>query len=166
MYNDYGFTQTAPNVESTVGAFAGAAIAVIILCVVLGLAVAVFLLIAKCKMFTKAGEAWWKGLIPLYDRWVEIRMGGLAWYWFLIFVIITGLTGTITKDVNYVWPIALSLVEFNIWYNLCKKFGKSGGFAFLCFILPIIGLPILAFGSAKYNKSAAVDENGIFSIKK
>jgi len=49
---------------------------------------------------------------------------------------------------------------------LCKKFGKSGGFAFLCTILPIIGIPMLAFGSAKYNKDEKVDQNGVFSIEK
>ena len=50
--------------------------------------------------------------------------------------------------------------------RLAKKFGKSNGFAFLCTILPIIGIPILGFGSAKYNKDAKVDKNGIFSVEK
>ena len=33
---------------------------------------------------------------------------------------------------------------------MAKKFGKSNGFAVLVALLPIIGLPILAFGSAQY----------------
>ncbi len=171
MYNDYGLTQT-PSVDSTVGAIAGAAIAVIILCVVVGLAIAIFMLIAKCKMFSKAGEAWWKALIPLYDKWVLIKVGGLAWWWFPIYVLFAGLSSTpavtegIKVNFNGAWAIALCLLEFNVLYNLCKKFGKSGGFAFLCLILPIIGIPMLAFGSAKYNKDTKVDKNGVFAIEK
>ena len=47
---------------------------------------------------------------------------------------------------------------------MAKKFGKSTGFAVLMAFLPVIGLPILAFGSAKYDKDAKVDANGIFSV--
>jgi hypothetical protein len=175
MYNDYGLTQTQPTLDSTVGTIAGVAIAVIIIAVIIGLAIAIFLLIAKCKMFSKAGESWWKAIIPLYDRWVIGKVGGLAWWWFPIFVVLTGLTTKITIGTEVgnsvyttasVWAWALVLVEFNYYYNLCKKFGKSGGFAFLCTILPIIGIPMLAFGSAKYDKSVQVDKNGVFSIEK
>ena len=61
--------------------------------------------------------------------------------------------------------MALVLVSFNYSYNMAKKFGKSNGFALLMTILPVIGLPMLAFGNSTYNKEIPVDKNGIFSIE-
>jgi hypothetical protein len=127
-------------------------------------AICVLMIVANCKIFKKAGEDWWKALIPLYNSWVETRIAGLAWYWFLIFA---GLTALVDSKWNsIVFGIGLCLVSFNYCYGIAKKFGKSAGFAVLMTLLPVIGFPILAFGSAKYDSNAKVDPNGIFSVKK
>ena len=131
----------------------------------LALVVIALILVSNCLIFKKAGEKSWKGLIPLYNSWIETKIAGLGWYWFLIFAGLTALIGS-GRNVNYVISVGLLLTTFNYNYNISKKFGKSNGFAFLCTILPIIGLPILAFGSVKYNKDAKVDKNGIFSVEK
>ena len=163
MYdNYYGLTQ-----EPEVGLLAGAGAVAIVLAIIIGLiliAVAVFMIIANCKLFKKAGEPWWKAIVPLYNSWVETKIVGLAWWWFPIFAVLTALIAK-NGETNYVLYIALVLVSFNYNFNLAKKFGKSNGFAVLTTLLPVIGLPILAFGSAQYDKDAKVDENGIFSIK-
>ena len=163
-YNNYLYS---PEPEVANGWLSTASVAVIILVVVLGLialAALVLIIIANCKLFKKAGEAWWKALIPLYNSWVETKITGLGWWWFLIFAIITAVF-SYTEDGNFVVYMALLLTSFNYNYNLAKKFGKTNGFAVLNTLLPIVGLPILAFGSAKYDKDVKVDENGIFSIK-
>ena len=164
MYNsDYGMTE--PSFFENM--FDGAGIAIVvaaIIFVLIILALAVFMIVANCKMFSKAGEKWWKGLIPLYSSWVETKITGLAWWWFPIFCGLTAIVYILPN--NYVLYWALLLTSFNYNFNLAKKFGKSNGFAVLTTILPIIGLPILAFGSAQYNAEAEVDENGIFSVKK
>ena len=141
----------------------GVAIAVILVFLIC-LAVVALILVSNCLIFKKAGEKSWKGLIPLYNSWIETKISGLGWYWFLIFAGLSVLVGS-KGNINYVVYMGLFLTSFNYNYNLAKKFGKSNGFAFLCTILPVIGLPILAFGSAKYNKDAKVDKNGIFSIE-
>lgn len=145
----------------------GAATALIVLAIfacIIGIACLVLIIVANCKIFKKAGEDWWKALIPLYNSWVETRIAGLAWYWFVIFA---GLTALVDSKWNsIVFGCALFLTSFNYCYGMAKKFGKSNGFAVLMAILPVIGLPILAFGNAKYNKDAQVDPNGIFAIKK
>ena len=164
MYNDYGLSSTSGWEGLTAGATAAAVIAIII-GVIIGLAIAIFMIIATCKLFTKAGEKWWKAIIPVYSSWIQTKIVGLAWWWFPIFLGLTAFMGK-GEDVNFVISWALIITSFNYNYNLAKKFGKSNGFAVLNTILPIIGLPILAFGSAKYNKDAKVDENGIFSLKK
>ena len=86
---------------------------------------------------------------------------------FMRFAIVSGLAALsvfVSKESSYVFVWGALLCTFNYNYNLAKKFGKSNGFAFLCTILPIIGIPILAFGSAKYNKNAEVNGNGIFDV--
>lgn len=166
MLDDYyGLTEPA----ATDSFLTGAGVAAIVLVVIIGilvLAAIVLILISNCKIFKKAGEAWWKGLIPLYNSWVETRITGLGWWWFIIFVVITALFSRNTDESNFVLYMSLILTSFNYNYNLAKKFGKTNGFAVFNTIFPVIGLPILAFGSAKYDAEAKVDENGIFSIKK
>ena len=164
---DYNLIQPTPAIDN----FAtGASIAVVIAVIVgalLVLALIALIVVANCKIFKKAGEAWWKGLIPLYNSWVETKIVGLAWWWFIIYFVLIALIQNKTGDnYNAVIFMGLVLVSFNYSYNLAKRFGKSNGFAVLTTILPIIGLPILAFGSAQYDKSVKVDENGVFSIKK
>lgn len=164
MYNDYGLTEPS----AVEGLFTGASVVAtifIVLLILIGLAVVVLMIIANCKLFKKAGEAWWKALVPLYNSWVETKITGLAWWWFLIFVVVTVLA-TERKDPNFLLYMGVILTSFNYNFNLAKKFGKTNGFALLTTLLPFIGLPMLAFGSATYNKDAIVDENGIFSIKK
>lgn len=164
MYNGYDLN-TATGTNNMLGTFhTGIAIAVILVGL-LALVAIVLILVSNCLIFKKAGEKSWKGLIPLYSTWIETKISGLGWYWFLIFA---GLSAAVAsgRNVNYVISMGVLLTTFNYYYNISKKFGKSNGFAFLCTILPIIGLPILAFGSAKYNKDAKVDKNGIFSVEK
>jgi len=146
------------------GALSGAVLALVLVLVLVVLALLVLIIVANCKIFKKADEAWWKALVPLYNSWVEARIGGLAWWWFLIFVVLTTLVGAL-KEVNVTVSMAMVLTSYNFSYNICKKFGKSGGFALLCTLLPFVGFPILAFGNAKYDKSISTDKNGIFAVK-
>ena len=145
----------------------GASAAIIVLVIFVALiclAIAALIIVSNCKIFAKAGQKWWKALIPLYNSWVETKIAGLAWWWFPIFAGLTALLAT-PRCENFVVSMGLMLVSFNYCYNMAIKFGKSKGFAVLLAILPVIGLPMLAFGSAKYDKDAKVDQNGIFSVK-
>ena len=165
MYN-YTYTpSTTPDLESVFGGMAiGGAIILVVILGLIALAVAIFMIIAECKLFTKAGEKWWKVFVPIYNTWVQNKITGLAWWWLPIFLVASALTEVPT--LGFVAGMAVILVSFNYNYNLAKKFGKSDGFAVLTTLLPIVGLPILAFGSAKYDKNAATDKNGIFAIDK
>ena len=166
MYN-YTYTPSTTTTPSLDSVFGGMAIGAIILVVILGLialAVAIFMIIAECKLFTKAGEKWWKVFIPIYNTWVQNKIVGLAWWWLPIFLVASALTEV--QTLGFVAGMAVILVSFNYNYNLAKKFGKSNGFAVLTTFLPVIGLPILAFVSAKYDAKADTDKNGIFAIDK
>ena len=162
MYN-YDLNSTTETQKLFNNFHAGVAVAIIFVFLIC-LAVVALILVSNCLIFKKAGEKPWKGLIPLYNSWIETKISGLAWYWFLIFAGLSILLGS-RGYINYVVYMGLLLTSFNYNYNMAKKFGKSNGFAFLCTILPVIGLPILAFGSAKYKKDVKVDKNGIFSVE-
>ena len=161
MYN-YNI-ETEKGIESMFNNLTAGLVVVAIIGILIAVAIIALVLVANCLIFKKAGEKGWKGLIPLYNTWIETKISGLAWWWFIVFAGLTALTGASLSN-SYVISMGLILVTFNYNYNLAKKFGKSNGFAFLCTILPIIGLPILAFGSAKYEKDTKVDKNGIFKI--
>lgn len=147
---------------NSLGNMAAGLVVLVVILGLIALAVGIFLIIAQCKVYKKAGEAWWKALIPVYSTWINAKISGLAWWWCPIFV---GIAALATFDnISAVAGSALLVVMFNFNYNLSKKFGKSNGFAVLLTILPIIGVPILAFGSAKY-QDVKVDKNGIFAVE-
>lgn len=164
MYNYDVTTTTSTANWWDISQMTAAAVAIFVVIALITLALVIFLIVAECKLFTKAGEAWWKAIIPMYNSWVQTKITGLAWWWFPIYIGFAGLTGF--KSFEFAAGMGIILISFNYNYNLAKKFGKSNGFAFLTTILPIIGLPILAFGSAKYDKNAATDKNGIFAVEK
>lgn len=173
-YNNYGHNFNNQRNDYWNNVFSGVNEGIMVLAVILiiiAIAVAIFMIIANCKMFTKAGEQWWKALIPFYSTFVETRFVGLGWWWFALFMFFGMLTAYAT-DMDELFTLqsisswAIIILSFNMNYNLAKKFGKSGGFAFLCTIIPVIGIPILAFGSSKYDENAKVDINGIFNLKR
>lgn len=157
-------TVTTQDAGAIFGSMAAGAILVFITLGILLLAIAVFMIIAQCKVYTKAGEAWWKVFIPVYNTWIETKIAGLAWWWCPIYLGLAALAGV--KAISLTVALAGFIVAFNYNFNMAKKFGKSNGFAVLCTLLPFIGIPILAFGSAQYDKKAAVDKNGIFAVEK
>ena len=170
MYNDtYNLTTDSLTSNGSTNFFnnlagftAGMAIAFVILGIIL-LGIIVFLIICECKIFKKAGESWWKALVPVYNTWIEGKIGGLAWWWCPIILGLSSLAAI--NSLSYVACLATIVISFNFNYNISKKFGKSGGFALLLTLLPIVGLPILAFGSDKYNVGAITDKNGIFAVQ-
>lgn len=101
----------------------------------LWLAVLVLSIVAAWKIFTKAGEAGWKSLIPFYNAYTLFRIAGRNGWWFLLMGI---------PLVNIVVAVMLAL-------DLAKHFGKSAMFAIFGLILfPYVGVLMLAFGEAKY----------------
>lgn len=91
--------------------------------------------IAQWKIFTKAGEAGWKSIIPIYNMIVLLKIVGMS-PWFILINLIPG-AGTL------VYSVMVSL-------KLAKVYGKSTGFAVgLIFLGPIFYL-ILGFGKDEY----------------
>jgi hypothetical protein len=97
--------------------------------------VAIVMIAAMWRVFTKAGQTGWAILIPIYNGYVLLQVAGKPGWWLLLMLI---------PFVNIIIGIVVSVA-------VAEKFGKGVGFAIGLILLPIIFFPILGFGSAQYN---------------
>ena len=118
-------------------------------------------IIANWNIFTKAGEAGWKSIIPVYSDYISYKIAWQPSYFWLVFVlgIITSVAngmadpnGTITTILLIVSLIRIILAIISILYciKLSRALGHGIGFAIgLMFLQPIFML-ILGFGNDPY----------------
>jgi hypothetical protein len=118
------------------GSDSGASLVTTIISIIVGL-----LSIACVWMiFTKAGEAGWQSIIPIWSTVVLLRIIGRPWWWLLLLLV----------------PFLNIVIYLIMTLDLGKAFGQGAAFSiFLLFFLPIIGMLILAFGGAQYQGARA-----------
>lgn len=85
-------------------------------------------------IFTKAGQPGWAAIVPFYNVYVATQIAGLEILWFVLALI---------PCVQYV---ALAY----IFIKLAERFGKGIGFAIGMILVPFVFLPMLGFGSDRY----------------
>ena len=107
--------------------------------IIFGLLVALLLIVAMWKVFTKAGQPGWASIIPIYNLYIWCKIVGRPWWWILLMLI---------PFVNFIICIILCI-------DLAKSFGKGVGFGIGLALLGIIFFPILGFGSAQYQGPSA-----------
>ena len=144
MYNsyDYGYGYSSASV------FAGIGIAY----VVIMLAISVLMIVSYWKMFVKAGKPGWAAIVPIYNVIVMCEIAEKPWWWVLLLCV----------------PIANICVIFVVYNGIAKKFGKGTGYTVGMILLPIIFIPMLAFGknnvlSDDMSTSAAGDVQNDFN---
>ncbi len=103
--------------------------------IVFSLIIMVFMLVCMWKIYVKAGEPGWAAIIPIYNIIVLLKILKMDWWHILIMLFI---------------PFAYTIYMIIFQFKLSKAFGKVVCFGFLLLFISIIGYPILAFGSAKY----------------
>lgn len=123
--------------EGNEAAAAGAAMAfgaVFFVLMLVWLAVLIFMIIAGWKLFTKAGRPGWAAIVPIYNGYVLLKIASRPGWWIILYLI----------------PV----VSFIMWIltavTLARNFGRGGGTIVGLIFLPVIFIPILAFGSAQY----------------
>lgn len=136
MYNQSYYYSSAADTE--ILAAAGGILAVYSIIV---LAIAVVELVGMWKMFTKAGEAGWKCLIPIYNLVILFKIAGLSPWLILCYLL------AIIPFVGWIVMIGLQIY---LAINLSKSFGMGNGFAAGLFFLQPIFICILGFGKAEY----------------
>jgi hypothetical protein len=94
----------------------------------------VFLIVIYWRIFTKAGVAGWKSLIPVYSSYLFYKIGwGNGWMFLCVLIPVIG----------FIFPLILNI-------KIARAFGKDIGFGIGLIFLPIIFLPLLAFGNNQY----------------
>src|SRR5436305_8825405 len=101
---------------------------------IVGLLIALFLIVAMWKVFTKAGQPGWASIIPIYNLYVWCKIVGRPWWWILLMLI---------PFVNFIILIILCI-------DMAKSFGKGVGFGIGLLLLAVIFFSILGFGCAEY----------------
>lgn len=87
------------------------------------------------RIFAKAGKPGWAAIIPIYNIIILFQIIKRPVWWLLLFFI---------PFVNLIISVVMSI-------DLAKAFGKSEVFGIIgLFLFPIVGYPMLAFGSSKY----------------
>ena len=85
-------------------------------------------------IYTKAGEAGWKCLIPIYNLIVLLKIINKPVWWIILILI----------------PLVNIVIAILVNIALAKTFGKGTGFGVGLTLLAIIFAPLLAFGDAEY----------------
>ena len=102
--------------------------------IILAIAVAVFIIAAEWKLFSKANQPGWAIFIPIYNILVLLKVDKMSWWNILLLLI----------------PIVNIVITFMVYINIAKNYGKDAGFGVGMVFLPIIFIPVIAFGNAVY----------------
>ena len=144
------------NFASSLSEGAAKALAVSLLLLVLLLIVSlVLMIIASWKIFVKAGEKGWKSMIPFYAQYIQFRIAGISkifWIDLPVLLLLQVLNWAGRRDTGvygFLNGCNFALQAIYCGY-LARAFGKKTGFCIAAAVLPVIFLPILGFGSAKY----------------
>jgi hypothetical protein len=106
---------------------------------IIALLIALLVIVAMWKVFTKAGQPGWASIIPIYNIYIWCKIVGRPGWWVILLFI---------PLVNFIIAIILSI-------DLAKSFGKGVGFGLGLAFLGFIFWPILGFGSAQYQGPSA-----------
>ena len=100
--------------------------------------IAIVIIVANWKIYSKANQPGWACLVPIYANVVQFKVVGLN-PWLLLLYLVPGINVIVTF-------VFLIIVPF----RLAKSFGKDLGWGFGLLFLPFIFNLILAFGSSNY----------------
>lgn len=92
-------------------------------------------------IFTKAGEAGWKGFVPILNTIVLLKIAGRPLWWILLLLV----------------PVVNIVVAIVLWNDVSKSFGHGTGFTVGLVLLPLIFLYVLWLDGSTYRGPAAAE---------
>src|SRR5207245_3580957 len=92
------------------------------LSMIVGLLIALLLIVAMWKVFTKAGQPGWASIIPIYNLYIWCKMVGRPGWWIILLLI----------------PFVNIIVGIILCIDMAKSFGKGLGFGMCLALLVII----------------------------
>lgn len=121
------------------------------------LAIIIFMIVVKWKMYEKAGKPGWASIVPVYSTIVLFDIIGYKWYY--IFLLFLG-------GVPVIGGVALMLFTISYSIKLAKSFGQSTGFGIGLALVNPIFVAIIAFDKdIKYvgqSVNGDIDFNDLF----
>lgn len=117
--------------DSAAVAAAGSALVIVY---VIAIVFCIIAFVAMWKLFSKAGEAGWKCLIPIYNSYILFKI----------------VYGNGLKFLLLLVPVLNVVIGIVFYFRLAQVYGKGAGFGFLTLLFPEICLPVLAFGKSEY----------------
>lgn len=128
---------TVVQVENETSGFSGLFVGVYLLLYFL---ILILIITGLWKIFTKAGQAGWKVLIPIYNLYIMLKIIGRPGWWLLLFFV----------------PFVSFVISIVVAIDLAKSFGKSTLFGVVgLWVFSVIGYLMLGFGSAEYKGPSA-----------
>jgi hypothetical protein len=94
--------------------------------------------------FSKAGEPGWAAIIPIYNLYVMLKIGGNEWWWLLLLFV----------------PIVNIFVLAKISIDIAQSFGCGVLFGIGLWLIPAIFFPVLGFGDYEYRGPGGSDPGG------
>ncbi|WP_201764623.1 DUF5684 domain-containing protein [Salinarchaeum sp. Harcht-Bsk1] len=91
------------------------------------------------KTFTKAGEPGWAAIIPIYNVYVMLKIGGNEWWWLLVMLV----------------PLVNIYAAYVMFKGVAEAFGNGLGFTLGLWFLGFIFWPLLGFGDYQYQGTPA-----------
>ena len=101
------------------------------------LVMAIILIAALWRIFTKAGQPGWAAIVPIYNYYVMLKVVGRPGWWLLLLLV----------------PFVNIIVWAVVQLDLAKAFGKGLGFAIGLVLLPGLFHMILGFGGSTYQSA-------------
>lgn len=90
------------------------------------------------KVFQKAGQPGWKAVIPIYNLYIMLKIGGQAWWWLALLVV----------------PLVQLYAVYRIHVGVARAFGKGILWGLALAFGGVVFFPILGFGGYQYDQSA------------
>ena len=111
--------------------------------------------IAKWRIFTKAGLAGWKSIIPIYNGYVQYRLTwDVQYFWVALGLAVGGgILNSFGGIVGVIGSLALlgtALMNVVALYKLACAYGHGIGFTIGLFFLNPLFILILGFGDSEY----------------
>ena len=121
----------------------------------------VLVIVASWRIFTKAGEAGWKSLIPIYNEYILYKISWKSLFFWIIIALSALLSifdrnpGTFTDIFKYVVAFAAIVIEVIAYSKLAKSFGKGIGFTIGLILFKPVFMLILGLSDAQYLGNAS-----------
>jgi len=137
LAQDYSYSYNPPTSASD----ADLPSAVMVPLVIISVALAVIMIAAMWKVFTKAKQPGWAAIVPIYNYYILLKIVGRPTWWLLLLLL---------GFIPVVGGIATFVISIIVFNDLSKSFGRGTGMTVLLALVPFVGFPILGFGKDVY----------------